>query len=451
MNIRRLDSSSASFQQEFNQIKDSKKLLASAEVVNSVADIIGQLRTDGEQALIQLSKKYDKVSCDSLQELTFGREDFTKAYQNLDPKISGYLQQMKDYILDYHSRQIEKSWFDYDSRAGIYGQKFVPIATAGVYAPGGQAAYPSSVLMGCLPATLAGVETIIVVSPMMSGDIDDVAQSIILAAAHLSDVELLFSVGGAQAIAALALGNAGIPKVDKIVGPGNAYVTEAKRQLFGEVGIDSLAGPSELAIVADASAPVDWLVADMFAQAEHSSDTNIILFSADDEVLDKVAATILTQLPSQARSDIIAAALKNSAALIKAKDTKEAILLADSLAPEHLQLMTAEAEQYQDLIKLAASVFLGIYSSAVYGDYGAGPNHILPTGDSARFSSPLGVYDFTKRVSFLGLNKTTAAKITPATAEIAKIEGLMAHSAAAQLRVNQGGDSDHVACKTDIN
>ena len=452
MKLKRLDSSVASFAGEFEKARNDKASLATKEIREQVADIIAKVRSGGEEALLQLTKEYDHSQCDSIKDLCFGREDFAEAYSSINPEITKYLERMKGNILNYHQRQIEPGWFDQDVYHGLLGQRFAPLGVVGVYVPGGKAVYPSSMLMGCLPAMLAGVERIIVVSPMgrgkeipafkqdrsdnREGDNSSI-KNIIFAAAHICEVENLYSVGGAQAVAALSFGNAGLPKVDKIVGPGNAYVTEAKRQVFGEIGIDSLAGPTELFIIADSSSPVDWIVADIFAQAEHAEDSKVIFFSSEEDLIDKVETRISEQLSSQTRIEIIAKSLEDNAVMIKTKNNKEALELADSLAPEHLQIMTEDADELRNLVRKSSAVFLGPYTSTVYGDYGAGPNHILPTGGSGQFSSPLGVYDFCKRISFLGLDRKRVAELTPATVEIAKLEGLAAHAAAARIRINQ--------------
>lgn len=442
INLQRLDSSATDFMENIAAIKASKSSLPTAENRELVAKIIEQIRNNGNSALLELVNKYDRQNdgpnngsdLTSLQELTFNKDHFQAAHASLSPELAKYLEEISQRIHAYHSRQVEHSWFEQLTKESMWGQKVVPLSSVGVYVPGGQAAYPSSVLMGSIPAMIAGVPQVIVTSPGITAT--SASGKLVLAAAHISGVDKLYAVGGAQAIAAMALGSTDIPRVDKIVGPGNSYVTEAKRQLVGEIGIDSLAGPSELVVVADKSAPPKWIVADMFAQAEHAADTRIILLAADAELLDQVEQEINQQLPIQPRQEIIAKSLGSFAALVKTKDTNESVQLADSLAPEHLQLMVANAMDYKDIIKWSAAVFCGIYSSAVYGDYGAGPNHILPTGHAARFSSPLGVADFTKRVSFLEVDYAMAKRITPATAEIAQAEGLHAHAAAAKLRIN---------------
>lgn len=437
--MQRLSSSEINFGDKFAEVKNAKRSLVKPEVSDLVKAIIEQVRQNANAALLELTNKYDlseqQTKHQSLTELTFNKDDFLSAYQALDPEVAKYLEEISQRISEYHSRQIQHGWFEENSAGNMWGQKIVPLNSVGVYAPGGKAAYPSSVLMGCIPAKIAEVPQVIVTSP---GVIADTASGqLTLAAAHISGVDKLYAVGGAQAIAALTIGNTDIPKVDKIVGPGNIYVTEAKRQLFGEVGIDSLAGPSELVIVADESAPVSWVVKDMFAQAEHAPDTKVMLLSPEAQLLDQVEKEITAKLPFQQRQDIIATSLDDSAVLVDTKDLEEAVQLADSLAPEHLQLMVKNPMNYKDMIKLSAAVFCGIYTSTVYGDYGAGPNHILPTGDATRFSSPLGVSDFTKRVSFLSMAANKVQQLTPATAEIAKLEGLYAHAAAAKIRINE--------------
>lgn len=447
LDMQRLDSSNSNFSDKFAEIKHNKRSLANPEVGEAVSKIIEQLRDGGNNSLLELTNRYDGSEYKTLEELTFNKDDFFTAHQSLAPEMAKYLLEINQRISDYHSRQVQHSWFEQLSASNMWGQKIVPLNRVGVYAPGGKAAYPSSVLMGCIPARIAEVPQVIVTSPRVTAD--SASGQLTLAAAHIGGADKLYAVGGAQAVAAMALGSTDIPKVDKIVGPGNSYVTEAKRQLVGEVGIDSLAGPSELVIVADKSAPPAWIAADMLAQAEHAADTKVLLFAADAELLDKVEMEIDKQLPMQQRQDIIAKSLNDFAVLLKIKDIQEAVQLADSLAPEHLQLMVENPMGHKDMIKQSAAVFCGIHTSTVYGDYGAGPNHILPTGDAARFSSPLGVSDFTKRISFLSMDDKIAQKLTPATAEIAMAEGLPAHANAAKIRVNQavdgsdGSDKEH--------
>ncbi len=427
-----LDSSAQGFEEKFALLK-SKGIQRDPAIIEAVTHIINEVRQKGDDALLALTKKYDGGNAESIKDLTYSKDDFADAYESLLPEQAMYLEQAKDNITYYHNFQIQHSWYEQINPQHVMGQKIVPLQRVGIYVPGGSALYPSSVLMGAIPAHLAGVDEVIVVSPAQDGNIS----KIVLAAAHLAQVDTLYCIGGAQAVAALALGTTSINKVDKIAGPGNQYVTEAKRQLYGEVGIDTLAGPSEVAIVADEHATPDWIVLDMFAQAEHSPDTRVVLFSDNSALLSEVEKGIKEAIVTQHRKENIEHSLQNNGALVKTTNIAESVALADSLAPEHLQLMLQKPDEYKDSIRFASAVFCGYYASAVYGDYAAGPNHILPTGAAGRFSSPLGVYDFIKRISFLQLSQPSAMKLTPMAAEMAKDEGLLAHAAAVKIRVEK--------------
>jgi histidinol dehydrogenase len=334
----------------------------------------------------------------------------------------------------FHERQLAQSWEFTDAEGTRLGQRVTPLARVGVYVPGGKAAYPSTVLMNTIPAKVAGVGEIVMVSPAPGGQRNDKGNELVLAAAALAGVDRLFTVGGAQAVAALAYGTETVPAVDKIVGPGNAYVAAAKRQVFGQVGIDMIAGPSEVLIVADGGGNPEWAAIDLFAQAEHDEDARALLVSPDGDYLDAVAAAVERLLDDQPRAPIIRASLAAQGALIKVRDLDEAMALSNRIAPEHLELAVDEPVPLLDSIRHAGAVFLGHYSPEAFGDYCAGPNHVLPTGRTARFSSPLGVYDFQKRSSLIRATPGGAAHLAPIAAELARGEGLEAHAQSAELR-----------------
>jgi len=340
------------------------------------------------------------------------------------------LEQAARRIYSFHSRQKEESWSYTDEDGTELGQLVNPLQRVGIYIPGGKASYPSSVLMSAVPAQVAGVEEIIAVVPSPAGEISEV----VLAAASISGVRQLFTIGGAQAIAALSYGTETVPKVDKIVGPGNIYVATAKRLVFGEVGIDIIAGPSEVVVVADGSANPDWVVMDLFAQAEHDEDAQAILISPDGELLSSVTQRMEVRLEEMERSNIIAQSLQRRGAIVKVTDLQEAIALANEIAPEHLELSVADPDSLLPQVRHAGAVFVGSYSAESIGDYVAGPSHVLPTSGTARFSSPLGVYDFQKRSSLIKCSPKGAAKLGGIAATLARQEGLIAHALSAEYR-----------------
>jgi histidinol dehydrogenase len=329
-------------------------------------------------------------------------------------------------IKTFHDRQLQKSWDFTDADGTRLGQQVTPLERVGLYVPGGKAAYPSSVLMNAVPAKVAGVRELIMASPNPN--------PLVLAAAALAGVDRVLGIGGAQAIGALAYGTKSIPRVDKIVGPGNAYVAEAKRQVYGEVGIDMIAGPSEILVIADGSTPADWVAMDLFSQAEHDESAQAILLSPDEEYLDAVAASIQRLLVEMPRREVIAASLKARGALILTRDLEEACAVANRIAPEHLELLVDQAATWLPKLTRAGAIFLGRWSSEAIGDYCAGPNHVLPTAGTARFSSPLGVYDFQKRTSVIGVSKQGAQTLGRIAATLAAGEGLSAHARAAEMR-----------------
>jgi histidinol dehydrogenase len=389
-------------------------------VQKAVRKILADVRKRGDAAVRAYTKKFDGVSPRQF-ELTAALIDAIPREQ------AEALRAAHQRIKAFHDRQLQKSWDFTDADGTRLGQQVTPLERVGLYVPGGKAAYPSSVLMNAVPAKVAGVREVIMASPNPN--------ALVLAAAALAGVDRVLGIGGAQAIGALAYGTKSIPRVDKIVGPGNAYVAEAKRQVYGEVGIDMIAGPSEILVIADGSTPADWVAMDLFSQAEHDESAQAILLSPDEKYLDAVAASIRKLLVEMPRREVIAASLKARGALILTRDLEEACAVANRIAPEHLELFVDDAERWLPKLTRAGAVFLGRWSSEAIGDYCAGPNHVLPTAGTARFSSPLGVYDFQKRTSVIGVSQQGAQTLGRIAATLAAGEGLSAHARAAQMRI----------------
>ena len=385
----------------------------------AVRRILADVRKRGDAAVRAYTKKFDGAS----------PKEFSLAnrLEAISPEQADALRAAHERIRAFHERQLQKSWDFTEADGTRLGQQVTPLERVGLYVPGGKAAYPSSVLMNAVPARVAGVGELVMVSPNPN--------ALVLAAAALAGVDRVIGIGGAQAIAALAYGTRTIARVDKIVGPGNAYVAEAKRQVFGEVGIDMVAGPSEILVIADGSAPADWVAMDLFSQAEHDESAQAILISPDEKYLDAVAAAIGQLLPGMERRTVIAASLKNRGALVLTRDLDEACALANRIAPEHLEMVVENPDAWLPKLTRAGAVFLGKWSSEAIGDYCAGPNHVLPTAGTARFSSPLGVYDFQKRTSVIGVSRTAAARLGRIAMTLAEGEGLGAHARAAQMRI----------------
>ncbi|HJN50048.1 MAG: histidinol dehydrogenase [Pseudomonadales bacterium] len=424
-----LDSEDAGFRADFQRLL-GRKSKQEREVVAVVVDILAQIRDKGDDALVALTNRLDGTVVTSMPELTIGSERLKEARGKIDAEVLAALEQAARRIYSFHSRQKEESWSYTDEDGTELGQLVNPLQRVGIYIPGGKASYPSSVLMSAVPAQVAGVEEIIAVVPSPAGEISEV----VLAAASISGVRQLFTIGGAQAIAALSYGTETVPKVDKIVGPGNIYVATAKRLVFGEVGIDIIAGPSEVVVVADGSANPDWVVMDLFAQAEHDEDAQAILISPDGELLSSVTQRMEVRLEEMERSNIIAQSLQRRGAIVKVTDLQEAIALANEIAPEHLELSVADPDSLLPQVRHAGAVFVGSYSAESIGDYVAGPSHVLPTSGTARFSSPLGVYDFQKRSSLIKCSPKGAAKLGGIAATLARQEGLIAHALSAEYR-----------------
>jgi histidinol dehydrogenase len=428
--LRRLDSSAPGFDAALAQLTAFDSA-ADVEVEAAVAAILADVRARGDPAVLEYTKRFDHVDAPSVAALAIPADELAAAFEALERPEREALATAAERIGAFHERQRAQSWTFTEADGTQLGQKITALTRVGLYVPGGKAAYPSSVLMNALPARVAGVRDIVMVVPTPGGT----RNPLVLAAAHLAGVTRAFAIGGAQAIAALAYGTATIPAVDKIVGPGNAYVAAAKRRVFGVVGIDMIAGPSEILIIADATANPDWVAMDLFAQAEHDEAARAILLSPDAALLDAVAASIARQLPEMPRKEIIGTALARHGAMLRVKSLDEACTIADRIAPEHLELAVAEPEPLLAKLHHAGAIFLGHYSSEAVGDYCAGPNHVLPTGRSARFSSPLGVYDFQKRSSVIALSRAGAQTLGRTAMTLAQGEGLAAHARSAALRL----------------
>ena len=401
------------------------------QIDTAVAAILADVKQRGDAALLDYTKRFDRLDAGSAAELEIGRAELQCALDGLPATQRAALETAAARVRAYHERQLAQSWSYTEEDGTRLGQQVTPLERVGIYVPGGKAAYPSSVLMNALPAKVAGVDEIIMVVPTPGGE----RNALVMAAAALAGVDRVFTVGGAQAVAALAYGTATIPAVDKIVGPGNAYVAAAKRRVFGMVGIDMVAGPSEILIICDGATDPDWIAMDMFSQAEHDELAQAILLSPDATFIDRVAASIERQLAGMPRHAVIRAALENRGALIQVRDLDEACAISNRIAPEHLELSLADAESWLPKIRNAGAVFIGSHTSEALGDYCAGPNHVLPTSRSARFSSPLGVYDFQKRTSVIAVSPRGAQSLGAVAAELARGEGLTAHAQSAEYRM----------------
>ena len=398
------------------------------EIERRVYDIIADVRTNGDAALKAYSEKFDGVS---IEDFKVPQEEIDAAYESLSDDLKAALLKAKANITEFHSREIEQGFVDMDTPGIIRGQKVIPLARVGLYVPGGTAAYPSTIIMTALPAKIAGVREIVMVTPPQKDGINPA----VLGAAKLAGVDAVYQVGGAQGVAALAYGTETIPKVDKIVGPGNIYVATAKRQVFGQVDIDMIAGPSEILVLADGTTPPDWVAMDLFSQAEHDELAQSILLCPDAAYIDAVQASINRLLPTMPRAEIIAKSLTGRGALILTKDMDEACAISNRIAPEHLEVSSNDPHRWEPLLRHAGAIFLGAYTSESLGDYCAGPNHVLPTSGTARFSSPLGVYDFQKRSSLIEVSEAGAQVLGRIASVLARGEGLQGHARAAEMRL----------------
>ena len=426
--IKHMDASSTDFKKSLQAIVSSTSE-PSKSVSETVSKIITDVRTRGDDALLEYTNHYDHYSV-KIEALQIKKEEIKMALNRVSDLMRSSLTEAARRIRAFHEKQKQETWVYKDDDGNELGQRITPMDRVGVYVPGGKAAYPSSVLMNIIPAQVAGVKEIIMVVPTPGGERND----LVLAAAAILGVSKIFSVGGAQAIAALAFGTELIPKVDKIVGPGNIFVATAKRQVFGTVGIDMIAGPSEVVIVADKNANADWVAMDLLAQAEHDEEATAILISPDKNFIECVERSITKFLPEMERTKIIKASLKKNGIMIKTEDLKQAIEVVNILAPEHLELAVDNPETLLTDIKHAGAIFMGNYSAESLGDYCAGPNHVLPTGRTARFSSPLGVYDFQKKTSLIKCGSSSVSNIAEVASILARGEGLTAHARSAEFR-----------------
>jgi len=426
MKLRRLSTQDAAFDRELEAL--TRYEAAQDDAVEAAARaIIADVRARGDAALLEYTRKFDRTAARAMDELVLPRARLEAALGKLPPAQREALEEAAARVRAFHERQRAESWEFTDAQGTRLGQRVSALERVGVYVPGGKAAYPSTVLMNVIPAKVAGVGEIVMASPN--------AEPMVLAAAALAGVDRAFAIGGAQAIAALAYGTASVPRVDKIVGPGNAYVAAAKRQVFGQVGIDMIAGPSEILVIGDGSTPADWVALDLLSQAEHDEVAQAILLSPSAEYLDAVEASLAKLLPTLARRAVAEASLGARGALIRTRSLEEACAVADRVAPEHLELSVADPEPLLARLRHAGAIFLGRWSSEAIGDYCAGPNHVLPTAGTARFSSPLGVYDFQKRTSVIGVSQAGARSLGRVAATLAEGEGLQAHARSAQARM----------------
>jgi histidinol dehydrogenase len=429
--IRRLNAQDTDFPAQLEQVLAWHEL-SDATIHERVREIIARVKSEGDAALIDYTARFDRYSMADAGELELPRQWLKTAWEGLPPAQAAALEAAAERIRAHAHRQRLSSWRHAEADGTVLGEQVTPLGRVGVYVPGGKAAYPSSVLMNVIPAKVAGVPETLMVVPTPHGEVNN----LVLAAAHLSGVDRVFRVGGAQAVAALAYGTASIPRVDKIVGPGNIYVATAKKLVFGQCGIDMIAGPSEILVISDGLTPPDWIAMDLFSQAEHDEDAQAILLSPDEAHLDAVEASIAKLLPEMERKDVIKASLGSRGAMILVQNLLQGAEVANRIAPEHLELSVEDPESLLKWIRNAGAIFMGRYSAEALGDYCAGPNHVLPTSGTARFSSPLGVYDFQKRSSLIFCSKEGADELGKTASVLARGEGLTAHARSAEYRID---------------
>ena len=428
--IKRLNRSNETFSNELEETL-AWEMSHNQEVDLTVTEIIHHVRTRGDEAVKEYTEKFDHLSCESVSDLEISQNELQAALDALPEDQRKALEFAANRVESYHTRQNAESWQYEDEYGNVLGQQVVPMDRVGVYVPGGKAAYPSSVIMNVMPAKVAGVKDIIMVVPTPRNEVNQ----LVLAAAALCGVSRVFKVGGAQAVAALAYGTQTIPSVDKIVGPGNIYVATAKKMVFGKVGIDMIAGPSEILVVCDGNTNPDWIAMDLFSQAEHDEDAQAILVSPDANFLDRVEESMKALLPTMERAEIIKTSLNTRGAFIQVSDLDEAVEVINEIAPEHLELSVADPQALLPNIRHAGAIFVGRYTAEALGDYCAGPNHVLPTSGTARFSSPLGVYDFQKRSSIIGCSPKGSSKLGRCASVLARGEFLTAHARSAEYRL----------------
>ncbi|UVO18916.1 histidinol dehydrogenase [Stutzerimonas stutzeri] len=428
--IRRLNAADADFARHLDHLLSWESV--SDDGVNArVLEIIQAVRKRGDAALVELTQRFDGLEVSSMADLILPRARLEQALERITPEQREALELAAERVRIYHERQKQDSWTYTEADGTVLGQKVTPLDRAGLYVPGGKASYPSSVLMNAIPAKVAGVPEVVMVVPTPRGEVNE----LVLAAACIAGVDRVFTIGGAQAVAALAYGTESVPPVDKIVGPGNIYVATAKRHVFGQVGIDMIAGPSEILVVCDGQTDPDWIAMDLFSQAEHDEDAQSILVSPDAAFLDRVAESITRLLPTLERAEIARTSIEGRGALIQVADMAQAIEVANRIAPEHLELSVENPEQYLEQIRHAGAIFMGRYTAEALGDYCAGPNHVLPTSGTARFSSPLGVYDFQKRSSIINCSAEGASQLGKVASVLARGESLTAHARSAEYRI----------------
>ena len=430
MNIKRLTTTQTNYQEQMDALL-AWEGVSDDQVNSTVKDILKNIRTQGDKALVEYTNKFYRMNVGSMEDLTFSKEQINAAYNRVPTEQRHALEMAAERIRMYHNHQVMESWSYTEADGTLLGQQITALDRVGLYVPGGKATYPSSVLMNAIPAKVAGVEEIVMVVPTPDGVVNDM----VLAAAKIAGVDTVFAVGGAQAVAALAYGTETVPCVDKIVGPGNIYVATAKSMVFGRVGIDMIAGPSEILVVCDGKTDPDWIAMDLFSQAEHDEDAQSILVSWDEGFLNQVQASIEKLLPTMERKDIINKSLSDRGALILVKDENEAIEVSNFISPEHLELSVEDPQSMSKKIKHAGAIFMGRYTAEALGDYCAGPNHVLPTSRTARFSSPLGVYDFQKRSSLIMCSAEGASELGKVASVLGRGESLTAHARSAEYRI----------------
>ena len=427
---RRLNAQATDFNTQLDQLL-SWESVSDATINQRVLDIIDNVRSRGDAALIDYTRQFDGLDVAQMSDLILPRERLELALTRITAEQRTALETAAQRVRQYHEKQVQDSWRYTEANGTVLGQQVTPLDRAGLYVPGGKASYPSSVLMNAIPAKVAGVPEVVMVVPTPRGEINE----LVLAAAAIAGVDRVFTIGGAQAVAALAYGTESVPPVDKIVGPGNIYVATAKRHVFGKVGIDMIAGPSEILVICDGKTDPDWIAMDLCSQAEHDEDAQSILLSPDADFLDQVEASMQRLLPTLEREEIARISLRERGALIHVADMAQAVAVANRIAPEHLELSVENPEELLPQIRHAGAIFMGRYTAEALGDYCAGPNHVLPTSGTARFSSPLGVYDFQKRSSIIYCSPEGASELGKVASVLARGESLTAHARSAEYRI----------------
>ena len=432
MDISRLSTTDSDFQQQLDALL-AWESVSDAGVFQTVTDVLNDVRKRGDAAVLEYTTKFDRLNAESMDDLTISPARLQEALNSIKPEQREALEKAAERVRSYHEKQKMESWSYTEEDGTLLGQQVTALDRAGLYVPGGKAAYPSSVLMNAIPAKVAGVQELVMVVPTPDGVINE----LVFAAAAIAGVDKVFSIGGAQAVAALAYGTESVPQVDKVVGPGNIYVATAKRMVYGTVGIDMIAGPSEILVICDGKTDPDWIAMDLFSQAEHDEDAQSILLCPDADYLDAVSASMDKLVQEMPRADIINTAIKERGAFIQVRDMDEAVEVANHISPEHLELSVEDPRSMAKLIRNAGAIFMGRYTAEALGDYCAGPNHVLPTSRTARFSSPLGVYDFQKRSSLIMCSADGSSELGKVASTLAHGEGLTAHARSAEYRIKK--------------